>query len=191
MTKRKQKQRKKLGNDGLSLIELIVTILISSCVVAAAAGFLLLGLRQYQTTEEETALQRESQVTELFLTELFQEASDFEVIEGTALTGEVNSVVAVERNGTEYLVVHAGSELWYGEAVGATRQEQVDAMVHLPKSEKFLADYVTSFQLYGSGSTFTEIAEGDGWLNIKVAFAMSKKQYTGNMVVALRNTKRN
>jgi len=191
MAKRKRKSVNGLGNDGLSLIELIVTILISSCVVAAAAGFLLLGLRQYQTAEEESVLQRESQVTELFLTELFQEASDFEVIEGTALTGEANSAVAVERDGTEYLVVHAGSELWYGEAVGATRQEQVAAMVHLPKSEKFLADYVTSFQLYGSGSTFTEIAEGDGWLNIKVAFAMSKKQYTGNMVVALRNTKRN
>ncbi len=189
---KKRKSVSRLGNDGLSLIELIVTILISSCVVAAAAGFLLLGLRQYQITEEETTLQRESQVTELFLTELFQEASDFEVIEsGFPVGSGITGAVAVERNGTEYLVVHAGSELWYGEAVGATRQEQLAAMVHVPKSEKFLADYVTSFQLYGSGSTFTEIAEGDGWLNIKVAFSMTRKQYTGNMVVALRNTKRN
>lgn len=192
MTKKRKKSPKKLGNDGMSLIELIVTILISSCVVAAATGFLILGLRQYRMTEEETMLQRESQVTELFLTELFQEASDFEVIESGFPAGTgITAAVAVERDGTEYLVVHAGSELWYGEAVGGTRTEQLAAIAHLPKSEKFLADYVTSFQLYGDGSTFGEIAEGDGWINIKVAFSVTEKQYTGNMVIALRNTKRN
>lgn len=188
----KKNTGKRPENDGFSLIELIVTILISSCVVLAATGFLVLGMRQYQTTEEETVLQRESQVTELFLTELFQEASDFEVIEGAALAGgEITEAVAVKRDGTEFLVVHAGTQLWYGEAVGATREEQLLSLLHTPKSEKFLADYVTSFQLFGTGSTFAEIAEGDGWVNVKVEFAMTKKQYTSNMVVALRNTKRN
>ncbi|MBQ8798973.1 MAG: prepilin-type N-terminal cleavage/methylation domain-containing protein [Lachnospiraceae bacterium] len=192
MAKKKRNLKKIKRNEGFSLIELIVTILISSCVVIAATGFLILGLRQYQTTEEETVLQRESQVTELFLTELFQEASDFEVLEGVGLAGgEVTKAVAVKRDSTEYLVVHAGSELWYGEAVGGSREEQLMALLHTPKSEKFLADYVTSFQLFGTGSTFAEIEEQDGWLSIKVEFSMTKKQYTSNMVVALRNTKRN
>ena len=71
-----KKRIKKLhrSNEGFSLMELVVTMLISSLVTTAVAGFLSMGLNYYRRTKAEAALQTESQVAELFLTELFQES---------------------------------------------------------------------------------------------------------------------
>ena len=52
-----KKRIKKLhrSNEGFSLMELIVTMLISSIVTAAVAGFLSMGLNYYRRTNAETA----------------------------------------------------------------------------------------------------------------------------------------
>ena len=65
-----KKKMKKLhrSNKGFTLMELVVTMLVSSIVVAAVAGFLSMGLNYYRRTNAETTLQTESQVSELFLT---------------------------------------------------------------------------------------------------------------------------
>lgn len=186
-------EQRSCKDGGYTLIELIVTVLISACVVAAATGFLVLGLRRYQSINQETALQTESQLTEFFLTELFQEASAFEEIDAAEFPagGGISSAVAVTRDGREYLVVHSGTQLWYAEAAGASREEQLAAAAALPKSEKFLADYVVSFDLIPGNATFEEIVAGDGWLKIETLFSVGTKQYVSNVMIALRNGKQN
>ena len=61
-----KKRRKKLhrSNEGYTLVELIVTMLISSIVTLAVSGFLIMGIQYYNRTNAETTLQTESQVAE-------------------------------------------------------------------------------------------------------------------------------
>lgn len=189
----KKGQRKRLTNSGFSLMELIVTILISACVVLAATGLLVFGLQRYQAMEEETSLQREAQLTELFLEELFLEAEQFEEIGAEYIPpdSDIWKAVAVTVGGTEYLVVHSGTELWYTEATGVTREEQLLSSVSVPKSEKFLAKYVAAFDLIPGSVSDSSMANSDGWFKIGMIFMTGERQYNSNTVIALRNGKRN
>ncbi len=49
-------------NKGFTLVELIVSLLVSSFVVLAASFFLSMGVRNYNTTNKEISLQMESQI---------------------------------------------------------------------------------------------------------------------------------
>lgn len=189
----KKRQHKRPTNDGFSLIELIVTVLISACVVLTATGFLVFGLQRYQAMDEETSLQRESQLTELFLEELFLESEHFEEIgaEHIPLGSDIWKAVAVTVGGTEYLVVHSGTELWYTEATGITREEQILYAMTVPKSEKFLAKYVAAFDLIPGSVSDSSMAEGDGWFKIGMVFMTGERQYNSNTVIAFRNGRKN
>lgn len=69
-------QRLKLqqNNEGFSLVELIVTILISSVVMLAVVGLLTTGLNLYKSVSAETLLQTEGQAATGRINELVQEA---------------------------------------------------------------------------------------------------------------------
>ena len=43
----------KRNNSGFTMVELLVTVAVSSIVLAAAASLMLLGLRVHQTTQKE------------------------------------------------------------------------------------------------------------------------------------------
>ena len=73
-------------NRGLTLIELSVSLLVSSFVVLAASFFLSMGVRTYNATSREVSLQMESQIALNLIENLIIEADTCEYDEAFAYT---------------------------------------------------------------------------------------------------------
>lgn len=187
-----KKKRKKLrhSNKGFTLIELIVTMLISSIVTLAVAGFLSMGMRYYYRTNSETTLQTESQVAELFLTELLQESEDYRVIDdGTGPTG-VDYALEVKRGGKTYVTIDNGGALWFAEVTSATDAEKVAEVINKGQEEAFLAKHVENFNV-SPGVRSEAISLNNGLVNLGLGFSVNGKTYVGDATIALRNAVRN
>lgn len=187
-----KKRRKKLhrSNEGYTLVELIVTMLISSIVTLAVAGFLSMGLQYYNRTNAETTLQTESQVAELFLTELLQESEDYRVIDdGTGSTG-VDYALEVKRGGKTYVTINNGGALWFAEVTSATDAEMVAEVINKGQEEAFLAKHVNNFSV-NPPKRNEAISSFNGVVSLGLGFSVSGKEYVGDATVALRNDVRN
>lgn len=193
---KREKQNSRSSNNGFSLIELIVTILISSVVMLAVVGFLSSGLRHFQNVNSETLLQMESQSATLFLTELFQESTDFRVIESAKYPEGISYAVEVQRDGACVLAL-MGNELWFSKVTeGGSDSAKLNELQTKGRQRAFLAKYVDSFQIGTNSQSFAQAASyeadgGCGLVSVKVTFQVGGKEYYSNSVISLRNTKKN
>lgn len=187
-----KKRIKKLhrSNKGFTLMELIVTMLISSVVTAAVAGFFSMGLNYYRRTNAETALQTESQVAELFLTELFQESQYYQYYEGTACPTGVTSAVELERDGNLYIVAQKGEYLLYGKVTAPTAEARIQQITDESLDKVFLARYVDTFGVEPAnrGDAINNL---NGLVKLTLEFDADGWSYTGTQTVLLRNKVRN
>ncbi len=188
-----KKKLKKLhhSNQGFSLMELIVTMLISSIVTAAVAGFLAVGLNYYRRTNAETALQMESQVAEYFLTELLQEAEYYRVINDCP-TG-VDYALEVTRDSKIYIVARKGTVLVYGEvdmSANPDDEGRVYAVTSQTVEKVFLAKHVSGFSVT-PGKQEDALSLYNGLIRLGLQFSTDGKTYTGNQTVSIRNTVKN
>ncbi len=187
-----KKRRKKLhrSNEGYTLVELIVTMLISSIVTLAVSGFLIMGIQYYNRTNAETTLQTESQVAELFLTELLQESEDYRVIDdGSGSTG-VDYALEVKRGGKTYVTINNGGALWFAEVTGASDAEKVAEVINKGQEEAFLAKHVENFYV-SPPERQVAISDYNGLVNLGLGLSVNGKVYVGDATVALRNDVRN
>ena len=191
-----KKKIKKLhrSNEGFTLMELIVTMLVSSIVTAAVAGFLSMGLNYYRRTNAETALQTESQVAELFLTELFQECQYYKYYEGTDCPTGVSSAVEISRDGCTYIVAQKGEYLVFGEMILADPTEshiptRIATVTNQSLDQVFLARYVDEFSV--EPSERADAIMNKGLVNLILEFDADGKSYTGTQTVLLRNKVKN
>lgn len=189
-----KKRMKKLhrSNEGFSLMELIVTMLISSIVTAAVAGFLTMGLNYYRRTNAETALQTESQVAELFLTELIQEAQNYRVI--SSCPEGIDYALEVTRDDKKYIVVQKGTLLLYGlDETGSSSDdtEKITGITSQDLNKVFLAKHVSDFSVTPAKKEEALSTVYNGLVRLGLQFATDGKTYTGNQTVSLRNTVRN
>lgn len=189
-----RKHGKLASNAGLSLMELVVTLLISGVVMLAATGFLTAGLRYYRNVNSESLLQMESQMTELFLTELIQESSDFTTVRKADYPSgvEVKYALEVVRGGKTYMVAWLGNELYYSEVTGATITERLKCLTNKDRSDTFLAQYVTSFSLDPFAQDFKS-AQSNMYRGtmINISYEVDQKKYEGSSLIMLRNVERN
>ncbi|MGN1083460.1 MAG: type II secretion system protein [Lachnospiraceae bacterium] len=189
-----EKREYKPSDGGYSLIELIVTVLISSVVMMAVVGFLTAGLNHYRTVNSETMLQMESQMTELFLTELFQESTDFTVVDSAKFPAGKDVKAAVEVwKGTEvFMVAQIGNELRFGAVAGGTLEERLGSLADKARSETFLAQYVSTFSI-DNASSFSEAISKPTYqgIMVKIKFQLDKKSYDSSSLITLRNTVKN
>ena len=191
-----QTKTKKSSNGGYSLIELVVTVLISSVIMLAVIGFLTSGLRHFRNVNNEAVLQIESQVADLFITELFQEAQDYRVMDHTtyAKSAEkgITYAVKISREGTTGVLALVKDELWYAEVTDDTDAAMLDELVDKGKAGAFLTKHVSIFNLMGACDTYTKASTGtNGLVMITLKFAVDNKSYSSNMLISLRNTKTN
>ena len=167
-------------NGGYSLIELIVTILVSSAVMASAVLFMSLGLNHFKTVNAETVLQTESQTAEMFLTELFQEATDFKCVGGD------HGTIQVKHGAKTFIVMEKGMDLWFGEVTSSGEGDQLLELDGRGRAKAFLAQHVESFRI---GEENMESADGKVTMTIK--FKVNDREYVSKSFIKLRNIKQN
>lgn len=102
-----QELRLQQNNKGLSLVELIVTILISSVVMLAVVGLLTTGLDLYKHVSAETTLQTEGQAAIGRINELVQEAKYLKFYSNE---GEDSGASTIEELGNNKVLVLATQE---------------------------------------------------------------------------------
>lgn len=176
-------------NAGFSLIELLVTILVSSMIFATASILMSIGLRQYQTVNAEVMLQTESQIAEFFITEQLQEATDFKKLSSSELVSGVTSAIQIKKGTDEYMLAYIGDELRFGKvSAGKTSTEQLTELKAKDKHETFLAQHITSFSF--SAPDYTSVVDettGNGFVIVGYKFEVLNKTYTSNSFIKLRN----
>ncbi len=189
-----KRRMKKLhhSNKGYTLMELIVTMLVSSIVTAAVAGFLSMGLNYYRRTNAETTLQTESQVAELFLTELLQESQDYKVFDSAKHPSGVSYACEVIRDGIPYIVAKKGDVLVFGAADAGETDEtlRIQGVTSEGYDKVFLARYVDTFTVEPLNWT-DAIGSQNGLVKLTLQFSIDGKIYTGNATVSIRNKVKN
>lgn len=184
-----------LSDEGFSLMELIITMLVSAIVTAAAAGFLVAGVQFYNRANAETTVQKESQVAELFLTELMQESVNYEVI--TSCPAGVQYALKVTRKGAggndevSMVIWRDDGQLWYG-VVSNTATDDIERINEVLSKEKqgaFLADGLVYFLV--DPGVRQDAIDGNGLVKIIMTFEELDKTYSSTATVSLRNKKKN
>lgn len=188
---KKTKKMLHLPDDGFSLMELLVAMMVSAVVTAAAAGFLIAGIRFYQRADAETTVQTESQVAELFITELLQESVDYREIPFTEYPSDVLYALEVTRTDGASVLVFKDKKLWFGVVdVSHDDTTKINDVLGLGKSQAFLADYVETFSV-SPGDKTTALTTGNGMVKVEMKFQKAEKSYTEAATISLRNKKRN
>ena len=81
---------------GLTLIEMIVSLLIASLVLLAVTGFLMVSTRSYRNNSMETSLQMESQIALNQLDDLLMKASSYEWVNDIVIDGVAYPVLGMK-----------------------------------------------------------------------------------------------
>lgn len=196
-------------NGGYSLIELVVTVLMSGLIVVAITGFLTTGLNHYRVVSAETEVQSEAQVVELFVTELFQESINFETIssypaiadptaKGYEAGSAFQSAVWLKRKDLDdsgnlvektYMLAQINDELHFAEVTGGSNDELLLSLINKGKSKTYLGEYVTSFRLLPQTSTYALAtnATNKGIVYLELKFEVDERVYDSSSKIALRN----
>ncbi len=187
-----EKSRTRGSSDsGYSLIELVVSILVSGIIVVAVVGFLTTGLNHYRRANAESTLQMESQLTEYFITELFQESTDYKTLDASTFGyPEVTYAVQIQRTSGTSILAKVGNELWFSAVDGGkTESEQMNELMAKGKAGAFLAGYVDTFFL--QRTTFEDARNMNGLLGITIQFVVDGRSYMSLPQIKLRNMRKN
>lgn len=157
-------------NSGFTLIELIVSILVSSVVILSAVLFFSVCLNQYRDTVQETDLMMESQIAVNMIREVVMEANEVPEVGNCSIGDTSYPYFAVKTNpgikdagvagdGYYHLFVHdkkGAHLLYYREEAGAVSSVQdklqntllADGTIDKEDLKQyFLADYVQQMSL--------------------------------------------
>lgn len=162
-----RKERFSKQNSGFTLIELIVSILVSSVVILSAVLFLSVCLKNYRTTAEETELMMESQIAVNMIREVVMEAKEpvevgnfdgaypyFVVktnigLDGSAASEDGYYHLFIHDTKGKYLLYHREEGAGPGSAEGWIQSNLLnDGSIDKEDLKKcFLADYVQFMEL--------------------------------------------
>lgn len=168
----KGKQGMKKGNNGFTLIELVLAMAIASVVLLMVTFLFELGGKRYQDVQEELKLQKESQMVTSQLEQLILNANRFKVIEA---------------DGKKELY------LWRVERqTGKILEEEVIAF---QKDELLLSKKENDRQLFSDRSMAKMVkdffialpTEDRPMVEVRITFALNKKEYQTVQKIALRN----
>lgn len=190
------------SNSGLTLIELIVSMVVSSVVILSAVMFFSFTLTQYRNTAQETDLMMESQIAVNAIREVVMEAAE-PIQKGTYTAGTTDYPwfsVVTERgfsdDGVEgerfrhlffldterdILLYYKGSETAYSssEEVIANTLFSDGVIDNEDRKQWYLSDYVRSVSIEQPG--------GGRLVLLELLFHCDDRTYHANETISMRN----
>lgn len=169
---------KKLKKDrrGFTLVELIVTILIMSIVMAAAAGFVITAANSYRVANIEIRLQTEAQTAMNQFNDILIEANSYSVVKNADGTAAELTVATAER--MYYFKADAGKNTLMFKSEGL---DGSDAGAEYA----LLAQYCESFEV-APESLSADAGEGR-IVTVTIRFKYSGRSYATTSCISLRN----
>lgn len=196
-----KKFNRKKNNMGFSLVELIVSLLISSIVIATIVFFVATGLSSYQKASTETTLQMEAQTASNQITDLLLEAKTYSYFSEPDILGNIQQilVIVIDSEGKEYYYVIATNEKV--KKILLCKTEKTEEMTYDLKSEAdkiieendmfssankyLLANHVTSMTVEPS-KPFDDITLNQ-LVHIIIELELHGKNFTTTNSVTMRN----
>ncbi|MDE6874781.1 MAG: type II secretion system GspH family protein [Lachnospiraceae bacterium] len=170
--------RKKLKNDqrGFTLVELIVTILIMSIVMVAAAGFIITAINSYRVADIEVELQTEAQIAMNQFNDILIEAKQYDFTEDAGGGSRLMVVTpgdAENPGDTTYYFTVKNNELLFSKSLTET-------------DPPLLARYCRSLEI--SPQKYPP-APGDEnrLVTVTIEFEYAGRTYTTTSCISLRN----
>ena len=177
------------SNQGFSLVELIVTLMISSIIVLAIGGFLSVAIRAYQSTNSEVAVQLEAQIATNQMTELLREAKSYEFEENYIIDGIGYPVLKINvsdetGNYRYYLLLHETEQLLLYQRVKMEDvvDEETNLRALLANPYAVLAKYITHISI----SPLSLTTATNQLVQITVTLDCKGKEYISNSNVSRR-----
>lgn len=163
---------KKLKKDrrGFTLVELIVTILIMSIVMVAAAGFIITAANSYRVANIEIELQNEAQTAMNQFNDILIEAKSYSVTKNADGTAAELTVVTAEQ--TYYFKVD-------------TAKNALMFKTEASADYALLAQYCEWFTI--SPESFLDEGNKNGVVTVTINFMYSGRSYTTTSCISLRN----
>ena len=149
---------------GFTLIELIVTILIMSIVMVAAAGFIITAANSYRVANIEVELQSEAQIAMNQFNDILIEAKEYNF---TQADGTPKLTVVTPGNTYYFILDSTKNELLFSK-----KPDEVD--------QPLLARYCKSFDV-------EKVGEDNKLVIVTIHFEYAGRTYTTTSCISLRN----
>ncbi len=199
------------SNQGFSLMEMLLCVLLSSIVISAIGGFMVTSIKQYNHVDREVNLQIETQTTLNQLSKMIKEAD--------------NVQYAADGNGGSYAVIYSNLErtlaggnpataakikiVWFcadadpnkpgkmylfdTNDISSYSAAMAEIGTNTPTTGNLLADYVYGFDVKSANGTGLGSGLGSDQnsvnitLDLKNVFKTDEKTYTATDTIKLRN----
>ena len=192
-----------MNNSGFSLVELIVTLLITSFVVLAASMFISAGTRAYTTNNDEVSLQMESQIALNLIENYVLESTSCEFLPdynygtGSCDVLKIGTpdnlrlvIFDAERSRLLFVSIPAISGVDYSNIIGTLKNETgmqtaIKSAIEASAAGKpaLLANYINSIDFYPS-----KILDSDDELvRIDITLKKNNRTYSSSTSVSMRN----
>lgn len=165
-------KKQKSDQRGFTLIELIVTIMIMSIVMVAAAGFIITAANSYRVANIELELQTEAQAAMNQLNDILIEAKRYEFRE---VDGKTRLTVVTPETTYHFMLDTQKNELLFSESLGESEPP-------------LLAHYCKSFEVSPDVFKAGKVQESENRLvTVTIGFEYAGRTYTTTNCISLRN----
>ena len=165
-------KKQKSDQRGFTLIELIVTIMIMSIVMVAAAGFIITAANSYRVANIELELQTEAQAAMNQLKDILIEAKRYEFRE---VDGKTRLTVVTPETTYHFMLDTQKNELLFSESLGES-------------DPPLLARYCKSFEVSPDVFKAGKVQESENRLvTVTIGFEYAGRTYTTTNCISLRN----
>lgn len=168
--------RKKLKEDqrGFTLIELIVTVMIMSIVMVAAAGFIITAANSYRVANIEVQLQTEAQMAMNQFNDILIGAKSYTFKDEN---NGVLTVTTIERLEDSVL----STKQYTFKVVDGSLMFRTDTST----KDALLANYCKSFKI--DPESFSDGEKGKKLITVTIEFELAGRVYTTTNCISLRN----